>query len=175
MRKLIPCILLLMLIQADCFRPPCNMGMEGDHGECIIYFKNQEIITEEIDRTLDIYADNIQQILMNITITHTDTAIVRTCATPEMIKANLGSLNIAFTPKPFLCDYLGESWYCYGTSLGGDIQLSWAEKLSGTAFAHELNHWVDELCGVAIDYTHARKDWWSTESLMNKVLEESGL
>lgn len=175
MRKLTPCIFLLILLQADCFRPPCNMGIEGSHGECIVYFKNQEIITEEIDRALDIYADNLQQILMTIEVTHTDTAIIRTCATPEMIRASLGMLNIVFFPEKFLCDYLGESWYCYGTSLHGEIQLSWEGKLSKTALAHELNHWVDELCGVAIDYPHARKDWWSTEDLMNKVLEESGL
>jgi hypothetical protein len=164
-----------MLTTSDCFRPPCSIGHEGGHGECIVYFAGQENITVDIDRALDLYADNLQQILMAIPMEFTDTAIVRTCATPDLIRSNLSMLRINFTKEPFNCAYGDTLTKCLGTEWMGAIELSWAAKISDTALAHELNHWVDELCGVAIDYTHARDDWWSTEELMNEVLKANGL
>lgn len=175
MRRLIPCIFLLIFLTSDCFRPPCNISVEGGHGECITYFAEQEHITLDIDRALELYADHLQQILMNIEITFSDTAIVRTCATPDLIRANLSQLRIIFQPKPFPCRIDDAIVHCLGTSWKGEINLSWAEKLSDMAFAHELNHWVDELCGVAIEWHHVRDDWWSTEELMNDVFRANGL
>jgi hypothetical protein len=164
-----------MLMSADCFRPPCSIGHEGGHGECIVYFEGQEHITLDIDKALDLYADHLQQILMNIDMKFTDTAIVRTCATPDLIRSNLGQLKIEFVAEHFACEYLGKPTLCLGSSLYGVIELSWEGSLSSTALAHELNHWVDELCGVAIDYPHARTDWWSTEELMDSVFKANGL
>jgi hypothetical protein len=174
LKRLILSICCLLFV-SDCFPPKCHVGFEGEHGECIVYFEGQPSYSNDIDKALELYADNLQQILMNIEIIFTDTAIVRTCATPDLIRSNLDQLTIIFLEKPFNCRIDGKWSKCLGTEWKGEINLSWAEKISDTALAHELNHWVDELCGTSIEWDHLRTDWWSTEDLMNSVLKANGL
>ena len=173
---LIPLICLSFSISiADCVRPDCGAGIEGEYGECIIHFKNQAFTNAEVDQGLELFADNLQRVLRETELTFFNTITVRECATPEFIKANLHRINIFWVDGNFNCIVDGTLTRCLGTSLYGEITLAWHGKISATVFCHELMHWVDEICDVDIDWDHERDDWWGIVDDMDNVLKEAGL
>lgn len=153
----------------------CTYLIPKDFGERIIYYPGQAHIKAEIDLTLEIFADNLQNVLKNSKLTSFDTIAVRECSTPEYIKSRLHELNIFWVEKNFNCYYNGVLIKCLGTSYKGELRVVWKGIISDTALVHELQHWIDEICNVPIDWHHERKDWWDVEYKVNRILKKHGL
>ena len=166
-------VFVLCILVTGCFRPDCDV--EGAYGECIVHYVGQDDMINSVDKSLLLFADNLQTVLNNTDLVSVDTILVAVCATPEHIKKSLHRLNIIFVPAPFACISNGETGFCLGTEWQGEVIISAPDKLSDTALYHELLHWVDELCWVDIDYHHVRDDWWGVPRKLNKILKENGL
>lgn len=173
MLRLIIGLLVLLFVTTDCFRPECYEP--GSYNECIVYFPGQLRIDSDIDLALTIFADNLQEVLRTKELTYFNTIMVRECSNPAYIKSKFNELNIFWTAENFNCYVDDTLTQCLGTSLGGEITIAWKGRISDTVFVHELQHWVDEICNVDIDWHHEREDWWDIDVDINKILKANGL
>lgn len=160
--------LFFILLLSGCWEQDC-INISND--SCI-EINNTNTSIEEVEYILNSFSTVFITELYQIELTDKDTIKVSECITKDMIDLYDQNLYITFLPEPFIP--IGYNKPCMGSELYGTINVVIKEDmtLKQSALIHELFHWVDELCGVPVDYSHIRKDWWELSRVVNKKIFE---